>query len=355
MNNLINILQEKKIVTLDKFINLALYNKKFGYYMTKNPFGKKGDFITSPLISKLFGEMLTIWCVAFWERLKKPEKILIVELGPGDGSLCNDFLETSKKFKNFYHSLEINLLEISNKLKNIQKKKIKNKKVKWIKKINDINKGPVIFIGNEFFDSLPIKHVQQKGSLYFEKYVTLSKNNKKIKFLYKKANKNLISNIRQLDLPNYGNTIEYPVVAIKYLKIISKKITKYNGGLLTLDYGYIKNKNQNTLQSLKKHKYASIYNLPGNADITSHVNFDLFVTILKKNKLSVRKVITQNEFLQKMGIIQRANILSKKMSLYSKANLFYRLKKLLDQKEMGNIFKVLFAQKKGSDFFLGFQ
>ena len=322
--------------------------------MKKNPFGKKGDFVTAPLISKLFGEMLTVWCVAFWEELKKPKKIIIVELGPGDGSLCKDILETSKKFKNFYQGLEINLLEISNKLKNIQRKRIKNKKVKWIKKINEINKGPIIFICNEFFDSLQIKQIQQSKNSYFEKYVYLSKNNKKIKFLYKKANKNLINNIQRLDLCNFGDVIEYPVGAIDYLKIISKKIKKYNGGLLALDYGYINNKNQNTLQSVSKHRYASIYSKPGNVDITSHINFDLFSTILKKNKLSVKKVISQNEFLQKMGIINRANILSKKMNFYSKADLFYRLKKLLDQKEMGSIFKVLFAQKKGNKFSLGF-
>ena len=97
-------------ISLDKFIDRALYNKKFGYYMKKNPFGKKGDFITSPLISNLFGEMLTVWCVAFWEHIGKPGKILLVELGPGDGSLCKDLLKTSKQFKEFYNSLEINLL-----------------------------------------------------------------------------------------------------------------------------------------------------------------------------------------------------------------------------------------------------
>ena len=91
MNKIINILKEKKSIPLDQFINIALYDKKFGYYNKKNPFGKGGDFITSPLISNLFGEMLAIWCVAFWEYIGKPRKILLVELGPGDGSLCKDF------------------------------------------------------------------------------------------------------------------------------------------------------------------------------------------------------------------------------------------------------------------------
>ena len=89
----------------------------------------------------------------------RTKKILLVELGPGDGSLCKDLLKTFRQFKNFYNSLEINLLEISDKLKAIQKVKINNRRVKWIKKIKEINSGPVIFLGNEFFDGLPIKPV----------------------------------------------------------------------------------------------------------------------------------------------------------------------------------------------------
>jgi len=287
MNKIINILKEKKSIPLDQFINIALYDKKFGYYMRKNPFGKEGDFITSPLISNFFGEMLAVWCVAFWEHMGKPSKILLVELGPGDGSLCKDLLKTFKQFKNFYNSLEINLLEISDKLKTIQKVKINNKKVKWIKKINEINYGPVIFLGNEFFDALPIKQIYKKKKLFFEKYVALSNDNKKVKFLHKKANRSLIKRIQNLNLISVGNTIEYPLVALKFLEAIAKKIKELDGGLLTFDYGNTIKKNQNTLQSVKKHKYTNIFLIPGHSDVTSHINFKLFHKILKKNNLSV--------------------------------------------------------------------
>tara|TARA_B100000029_G_scaffold205554_1_gene203426 strand:+ start:513 stop:1577 length:1065 start_codon:yes stop_codon:yes gene_type:complete len=354
MNEIINFLKEKKSIPLDQFINFALYNKKFGYYMKKNPFGKEGDFITSPLISELFGEMLTVWCVAFWEHIGKPNKILLVELGPGDGSLCKDLLKTAKQFKNFYNSLEINLLEVSNKLKKIQKIKINSKKVRWIKKIKEINYGPIIFLGNEFFDALPIKQIHKRKKLFFEKYVTLSSDNKKIKFLNRKANDNLIKRIQDLNLVSVGNTIEYPIEALKFLKAISKKINKFEGGLLTFDYGYTIKKNQNTLQAIKKHKYLNPIYKPGNSDITSHVNFKLFKEILKKNNLDVKKITEQSEFLKKIGILERANILSKKMTFKEKANMFYRLKRLLNPQEMGDLFKVIFAQKKGINFSLGF-
>ena len=354
MNGIINILKEKKSIPLDRFINIALYDKKFGYYMKKNPFGKKGDFITAPLISNLFSEMMAVWCVAFWEHLGKPNKILLVELGPGDGTLCKDLIKTFKKFKDFYNSLEINLFEISNKLKKIQKIKINSKKVKWIKKIEEINYGPVIFFGNEFFDALPIKQICKKKNNFFEKYVALTTNEKNIKFLHKKANNNLIKCIKDLNLISIGDTIEYPLEALKFLKQISKKINKFNGGLLTIDYGYTLKKNQNTLQAVKKHNYSDIFFKPGHSDITSHINFKLFSKSLSDNNLAVKKITTQSEFLKKIGIVERADILSKKMTFKEKANMFYRLKRLIDPKEMGGRFKVIFAQKKDKIFSLGF-
>jgi len=354
MNKIINTLREKKSIPLDRFINIALYDKKFGYYMKKNPFGKKGDFITAPLISNLFSEMIAVWCVAFWEHLGKPNKILLVELGPGDGTLCKDLIKTFKKFKEFYNSLEINLFEISNKLKKIQKIKINSKKVKWIKKIEEVNYGPVIFFGNEFFDALPIKQICKKKNNFFEKYVALTTNEKNIKFLHKKANNNLIKCIKDLNLISIGDTIEYPLEALKFLKQISKKINKFDGGLLTIDYGYTLKKNQNTLQAVKKHNYLDIFFKPGHSDITSHINFKLFSKSLSEDNLAVKKITTQSEFLKKVGILERADILSKKMTFKEKANMFYRLKRLIDPKEMGDRFKVIFAQKKGKIFSLGF-
>ena len=100
--------------------------------------------------------------------------------------------------------------------------------------------------------------------------------------------------------------------------------------------------------------FLMFFSKPGHSDITSHINFRLFHKILKENNLSVRKVTTQNKFLIKLGILERANILSKKMTFKEKANMFYRLKRLMDYRGMGNLFKVLFAQKKGRKFSLGF-
>ena len=177
---------------------------------------------------------------------------------------------------------------------------------------------------------------------------------KKLEFSFKKVKKNLICNIKQFSSLDNSKMIEYPLTAITYLEKIANKIEKYNGALLMFDYGYNKKNNSYTLQAVQDHKHVDIFHEPGNSDITHHINYKLFSEILKKNKLKVEKVVTQNEFLQKMGIIERANLLSKKLSFSAKADIYYRLKKLLHYNEMGALFKVLLAKKKGNKFSLGF-
>ena len=115
----------KKIFSLDKFINQALYNHKDGFYMKNNPFGTKGDFITSPSISILFSEMLSIWTVLFWQNLKCPKKINLIELGSGNGQMIHDMINSFKNFPKFYNSCNFIILEKSPHLKKIQKKKLK--------------------------------------------------------------------------------------------------------------------------------------------------------------------------------------------------------------------------------------
>ena len=116
-------LKNKNCITLDKFIYQALYDRGKGYYMKKNPFGKSGDFITSPYISILFSEILSIWTVLFWEKLKSPKKINLIELGSGNGDMLLQMIKTFKKFPKFQKSCKINIFEKSPYLKNIQKKK----------------------------------------------------------------------------------------------------------------------------------------------------------------------------------------------------------------------------------------
>ena len=171
---------------LDKFIELSLYDKKFGYYMCKNPFGKKGDFITAPNISRLFSEMISIWVISFWKNLGSPKKFNLIELGAGDGEMMKILIESFKNFPIFLNSCNILIHEKSPILINTQKKKLKGNKVKWISKIDDVKKIPTIFVANEFFDSIAIKQFIKINNLWFERYVKLKE--KKASFFDKKFN-----------------------------------------------------------------------------------------------------------------------------------------------------------------------
>ena len=109
---------------LDQFINFALYDKDNGYYMKKNPFGKKGDFITSPNISRLFSEMIAIWVISFWKSLGSPKKFNLIELGAGNGEMMKDLVDSFQNFPVFLNSCNFVIHEKSPFLVNIQKKKL---------------------------------------------------------------------------------------------------------------------------------------------------------------------------------------------------------------------------------------
>ena len=149
--------------------------------------------------------------------------------------------------------------------------------------------------------------------------------------------------------------IEYPEYGFRELENVCEKIEKLNGGALFIDYGYEIQKNQNTLQSIMNHKYNNLADNIGKADITSLINFGLYKRYFSSKNLHVENILTQSEFLQKMGIVDRFNIVSKKMNLSEKSNLYSRLKRLIDPNMMGENFKVIFAKNKKCNFALTFK
>ncbi len=333
----------KKLPT-DIFFQNVLYDKKIGYYNTKQPFGRTGDFITAPKISFLFSEMIAIWVISTWENFGKPKNVNIVELGPGDGSLTKVLIKVFKKFPNFNSAKKIYLYEDSDFLKKIQKKNLKNNNIKWINSFKKLKKGPIIFFGNEFFDAIPIKQFKRDKNLLLEKYYEIDKNYDISEKYYKamKIDKRAINQFKTFYKQSF---IEYPKIGLDIMKKVIKKIIKYKGCILIVDYGFYKPNNQNTLQSVINHKKNLLFKNLGKADVTSHVNFELLHEFFFKNNLSVNKVISQKEFLEKMGILQRAEIIAKNLKFNDQSNLYLRLKRLLSPRLMGELFKVISAYK----------
>ena len=353
MKSNLKFFKKKKSIPCDEFFQNVLYDKKNGYYATKHPFGKNGDFITAPKISNLFSEIIAIWIISTWHVFGKPKKFNIIELGPGDGSLTKILLKVFKRFPEFDNAKKIYLYEISGFLKNLQKKNIKSSKVKWINNFKNINTGPVVFFGNEFFDAMPIKQFKNEKGFFFEKYYVLNKNNN-IKEIFKKASTKDTSSINSYKSIKKLKFIEFPKYGLEELKKITKKILQLRGCLLLIDYGYLQPINQNTLQSVMKHKKNNLLDNLGKADVTSQVNFKLLNEFFIKNNLKVKKIISQKKFLINMGIIKRAEIIAKKMKFKDQANMYLRLKRILGSGLMGELFKVVLAYKFKSDKFFGF-
>ena len=345
-------LKKRHSLPLDQFINFSLYDEKFGYYMKKNPFGKKGDFITAPNISRLFSEMIAIWIISFWQSLGSPKKFNLIELGAGDGEMMRILIETFKNFPIFLKSCNFMIHEKSPTLIKIQKKKLYKTRIKWISKINKIEKKPSIFIANEFFDAIAIKQFIKKNQLWFEKFVNLQ-NIKRPFFFEKKIDIKKFENKIKFKISKKQNFIEFSELGFNYLKKISQIIKENNGGLLIIDYGYTSEKMKNTLQGVSNHKFANILSEIGSVDITHKINFNIFKKFIKQIGLKTN-LTTQRNFLIKIGIKQRAEIISKNQEFLQKADTFYRLKRLIDKKEMGNLFKVMFLKNINNRFKLGF-
>ena len=345
----------KKVVNLplDKFINFSLYNRKFGYYMKKNPFGIEGDFVTAPNISRLFSEMIAVWVISFWQSLGSPKKFNLIELGAGNGEMMKILIESFQNFPVFLDSCNLIIHEKSPSLIKIQKKKLSKNKIVWISEISKIKKIPSIFIANEFFDAMAIKQFKKKDNLWFEKFVNF-KDKKKAFFYEKKINIKKIEKKIKFQISHNQNFIEYPELGLNYLKKICKIIQRNTGGLLLIDYGYTSKKMRNTLQAVSNHKFANILDDIGNVDITHNINFDLFKKYVNQISELENCLTTQKSFLIKMGIKERAEIITKNKNFLKKTDIYYRLKRLIDENQMGTLFKVMLIKNKSNKFKLGF-
>ena len=188
---------------------------------------------------------------------------------------------------------------------------------------------------------------------WVEKFVDLS-DVKKAEFKEEKIDIEKIEKNLNFEISKNQNVIEYSPDTFKYLKIICDLIKKNDGGMLIIDYGYADSKMHETLQAINNHKYSNILENIGDSDITYNISFQLFEKFLNQFK-DIDSIFTnQKKFLTSMGILQRAEIISKNIAFSKKADLFYRVRRLIDEKQMGELFKVMLIKKKNNNFKTGF-
>ena len=345
---------DKKDLPLDQFIEFALYDKVNGYYMKKNPFGKEGDFITAPNITRLFSEIIAIWVLTFWKSIGSPRKFNLLELGAGNGEMMKVIIETLKNFPECFNNCNFQIHEKSEFLKKQQQFNLKSEKMTWIDNIKINNLFPTIYLANEFFDALPIKQFFKRKEGWVERFVNF-KDEKNAEFKEQLIDiKNIEQNLK-FEISKDQEIIEYSPSSFEYLKDISNLIKNNDGGLLIIDYGYLNLKMKETLLAIKNHKHSNILENIGDSDITYNINFNLFKKFVGQFEDLNFIITNQKKFLTSMGIIQRAEIISENIPFSKKSDLFYRIRRLIDEKQMGELFKVMLIKKHKNNFKTGFE
>ena len=339
-----NIIVENGPISIASFMEISLSDKKYGYYRKKMPLGSKGDFVTSPDISQIFGEIIGIWILDIWIKLKEPNNFQIVDLGGGRGTLLKDINRVLKnKISNFI------FIDINEELIKLQKKALNGSA--HFEKINDIPKKPTIFIGNEFLDTFPVHQFIKKNNYWKE--VCVNSDNKELFFSYEttKLSKKLISS-------NFVNLKEDSIIEINFkvreiINNISSFIKKNSGAAIFFDYGYLDG-HGDSFQGIKDNKPINPLSDPGFVDLTSYVNFKDIKLQAKKNNINFYGPNTQSLFLEEMGAIQRLRILERNAKDHQRKDLRIGLNRLMSNKEMGNLFKVIALSSKNFPSLEGF-
>lgn len=311
------------------------------YYATRDPLGSTGDFTTAPEISQLFGEMLGVWCASLWMQMGSPAQVMLVELGPGRGTLMADILRATRHVPGFHQALSIHMVETSPTLRAKQQQILTGYPVHFHTSFSELPEGNFILVANEFFDALPIHQYVKTATGWNEKRIGLTPDTGDLCFVASPFPDSQLQHAH----PNapVGATLELCPAGIAIIQEIAARLSKHMGGALIIDYGYDITGNRteygDTLQALKNHQFLPVLEQCGEADITAHVDF----AALKNAATGVNHfgAISQAQLLEALGIRLRAEMLMKNASPAAQNTLRSGLERLTSPQEMGELFKAI--------------
>jgi NADH dehydrogenase [ubiquinone] 1 alpha subcomplex assembly factor 7 len=332
---------ENKGISIARFMEIALFDEEYGYYVQERVFGAKGDFITAPEISQVFSEIIAVFIHYKWQEMPKKERLQLVELGPGRGVMMQDILRSLRSLGDLYNNVEVVLYEKSKKLQQIQLQNLaefKEIKIKHIANFEELVEMNSFIIANEFFDALPITQYEFFNNKWFARKVDF-KNNKFCFALATEEVSFLEANIGNND----GDIFEKSPDLEEIMHELAKFIHRTKSKALIIDYGYVKKSYGDSLQAMQDHRYIDIFSDIGACDLTAHVDFEILTAIALKYK-NKAVLTTQKEFFEQLGFRARSNILKQNASNIQKEKLDFAEKKILDDNEMGDLFKVLYLE-----------
>lgn len=335
---------------VSEYMDLALGHPKYGYYKKGDPFGADGDFTTAPEISQVFGELIGLWAAVTWQQMGSPEKTLIIECGPGRGTLMKDALRAFASIPIFDGTIEIHLIETSETLRAFQADALSAYRVTWHDSIDTIPKGHSILIANEFFDALPVRQLIKELHGWSERCVALSDG--ELSFEAQSLEEEPIGMPRNA---NVGDIYEFCPSAITFVDQIAARLLRHPGAALILDYGYESAMPGDSLQAVRHHAFTDPLRDPGNVDLTAHVDFGALAARAAHTGCSVFGPVSQATFLKTLGIMERTKILLANALPNQAGDLHAATQRLIDPLAMGGLFKVMTISHPGAAAPAGFE
>ncbi len=330
-------------ITVADFMAACLADPEHGYYMRSEPFGRAGDFITAPEISQIFGELVGLWTIGVWEMLGSPDPFVLAELGPGRGTLMADILRTGRVKPSFLKAASIHLVEMSPRLRQVQQAALapSGQAVQWHGRIDDIPHAATIFVANEFFDAMPVRQFQWQDGAWAERVIGLGEDD-----AFTFGLSPISQRPAEIALPD-GAVVEASPTGKAVMTMIGERIARDRGAALIIDYGSDKPGIGDTLQAVRQHKYESPFAMPGEADVTCHVDFATLARTAAEAGVEPRTVMSQGEFLVRLGLVERANVLGRDKDTKTRDQIASGIERLAGPKAMGELFKVLAVASPG--------
>jgi SAM-dependent MidA family methyltransferase len=345
-------------IAVAQYMTLCLTHPQHGYYTTHDPFGSRGDFVTAPEISQMFGELIGLWSAAAWRAMDSPEKIRLVELGPGRGTMMLDVLRAARVMPDFRAAILLHMIEISPALERLQRARLgaTDVPVSWHRSIDEVPDEPLIVLANEFFDALPIQQAVMCADGWHERVVKIGDDEKLHFGIDRDPNplldKLLPSGVRASKI---GDIFEWR--ADQLALELGRRVVGARGAALIVDYGHCESAIGDTLQAVRGHAFADPLAVPGAADLTAHVDFQALGQAAGGMGARVHGPLTQAEFLRRLGIGQRASALKAAGPPENAAIIDAALQRLTDEEGtgMGRLIKVMALSSPGISALPGFE
>src|SRR3569623_140268 len=326
-----------------RYMELCLLLPRYGYYVSRDPLGREGDFTTAPEVSQMFGELLGLWTASVWKQMGSPAMLRLIELGPGRGTMMADALRALRVLPPLYQALQVQLGEVNPVLRERQNATLSGvRNITWHESIDDVPEGPSIILANEYFDVLPIHQMVKRENGWHERVVEVD------------ADGRLAFGAAAEPTPRFDVLLPplvraAPVGAVFEWRPerdnmkLARRMREQVGAALIIDYGHSRSDAGDTFQAIARHTFADPLKAPGQADVTAHVDFQALARAAEAVGARVHGPVTQGDFLKRLGIDTRAAALMQKATPDVATDIAAAQKRLTDTGRggMGSMFKVL--------------